>query len=190
VFLSRLWGFVADKWPLLQWPLGLLAVAHLGMAALLPAGRNMLFDLRAGNALGYLTFFAVNDTLGYYATTSHDAFLIYKIYAQDGGVVDGAFPDGGVLPRIRYDRWAVAGNAAVGPYPPLHKVVIQYILDRLASPPVRIELYAAHWGWDRNDLSYPWPGPRLSPALDLSPLGTYDGFTRVWKPAPAEENAR
>jgi len=105
---------------------------------------------------------------------------VYKVYPQAGGVVEGVFPDSDVAPRLRYDRWAVAGDVASGNYPELHALVTRYVVDRLPSAPIRLELFSARWVWNSDELSFPWPGSDPQPALQLDLLGTYNGFTRVW----------
>jgi hypothetical protein len=181
--LRRLEASVEQAWPLVRLPLTLLAVAHLGLVALFPGGQNALFGVTAQDGPAYPSLFQVPDTLGFYTTDGTDGFLVYKIYTQDGGVVDGIFPDTHVAPRLRYDRWATAGNAASGPYPVLQSYVVRYVLKQLPSPPLRMELFSARWSWDRNSLSFPWPGTGPDASLELHRLGNYNGLTRTWEPA-------
>jgi len=89
-----------------------------------------------------------------------------------------------------YDRWATAGNAASGPYPALHAFVARYVLSQLPSPPVRLELFSARWSWDRNSLTFPWPGKGPDTTLELRRLGTYNGLTRTWEPVSKEDKRR
>lgn len=189
-WMGRLEGMLVEAWPLVRFPLTLLAVAHLIGVALLPGGRNALFGLTLHDAPGYLSWFQVPDALGFYTTHGTDAFLVYKIYTQDGGVVDGVFPDTGVAPKLRYDRWATAGDAAAGPHPQLHAFVTRYVLDHLPSPPLRLELYSARWQWDRNSLTFPWPGTGPETELSLRRLGSYNGLTRTWDPVTKEGQSR
>jgi hypothetical protein len=188
--LDRLEHTLARTWPLVRLPLSLLAVAHLALIAAFPGGHNALFGVTARDAPTYPSLFQVPDALGFYATDGRDGFIVYKIYTQDGGTVDGSFPDTAVAPRLRYDRWAAVGNAASGPYPELHDFVIRYILRQLPSPPVRLDLFSAHWSWDRNSLTFPWPGQGPDATLELRPLGSYNGLTRVWEPAAPEGKRR
>ncbi len=127
------------------------------------------------------------DALGFYTVHGTDGFLVYKIFTEDGNVVTGRFPDEAVAPKLRYDRWATAGNHAAGELDELHAYVLAYVLERLPSPPLRMELYSARWGWDRDSLRYPWPGDGPQTALELRLLGNYNGLTRTWEPARTEE---
>ena len=188
--LGRIEQALAQAWPLVRLPLSLLAVAHLAVMALFPGGRNALLGVAVERAPTYASLFQVPDTLGFYTTGGTDGFLVYKIYTQDGGAVDGVFPDTGVAPRLRYDRWATAGNAASGPYPALHAFVARYVLSQLPSPPVRLELFSARWSWDRNSLTFPWPGKGPDTTLELRRLGTYNGLTRTWEPVSKEDKRR
>lgn len=181
--LARLEALLVRAWPLVRLPLTAIVVAHLVGVALYPGGRNGLFGVKAAEEAGYLSWFQVPDTLGFYTTHGTDGFLVYKIYTQDGSVVDGIFPDAGVAPKLRYDRWATAGNAASGPYPELHAYVVRYLLGQLPSPPLRLEVFSARWIWDRNSLSFPWPGQGPDTTLELRLLGNYNGLTRAWEPA-------
>lgn len=186
-FLARLEAALVRAWPLVRVPLSLLAVAHLVLVGLFPGGRNALFGVTDKNGPAYPSLFQVPDTLGFSTADGADGFLVYKIYTQDGGVVNGVFPDTHVAPRLRYNRWARVGNAASGPYPVLHRFVVDYVLRQLPSPPVRVELFAAHWSWDRNSLSFPWPGTGPQTTLHLQHLGDYNGLTRTWEPASGED---
>lgn len=161
----------------------LLAFSHLLLVAVLPGGRNLLFGISIKDAPGYLTLFQPEDAFGFYTTQGKDGFLMYKIYTQNGKMVEGVFPSNKVLPRIRYDRWAVAGDAAARPFPQLHALVIRHILNRLPSPPLRMELFAARWILDRDSLTYPWPGNGPLTSLDKRLIGTYNGLTQAWTPA-------
>jgi len=175
--------------PFVRLPITLLILVHLVLVAAFPGGRNALFGVTAQEGPITASLFQVPDTLGFYTTDGTDGFLVYKIYTQDGTVVNGIFPDTAVAPRLRYDRWAAAGNAGSGPYPALHAYVARYVLGQLPSPPLKLELFAAHWSWDRNSLSFPWPGDGPDTQLELRKLGTYNGLTRSWEPAK-EERAR
>lgn len=181
--LARLESLLARVWPLVRVPLSLLAVAHLVLVAAFPGGRNLLFGITAKEAPAYPSLFQVPDTLGFYTADGADGFIVYKIYTQDGGVVNGVFPDTKVAPRLRYDRWAMVGNAATGPYPALHRFVVDYVLHQLPSPPVRLELFAAHWTWNHNGLTFPLPATGPHTTLHLERLGSYNGLTRTWVPA-------
>src|SRR5579863_1018302 len=152
--------------------LTLLATVHLGAVLLVPGGVNRIFGLRAGSIFAYQTFFPAPDVLGFPALGEREGFLLYKIYGQDGQILDGSFPDPQVRPRVRYDRWAVAGDQATANLPGLHASIIAYLVNQLPEPPLRIEMYAAHWVWDRNKYQYPWRGFNKDTSLDLKLLGT------------------
>lgn len=169
-------------WPWLRLPLSLLALAHVALLVLFPGGVNGLLGVAAEETPAYLSLFRAPDTLGIYAADGVNAFIVYKIYTEGGEVVEGIFPDPDVAPKLRYDRWAAAADAATGPFANLHTFVTGYVLKQLSSPPVRMELYAAKWRWDRNTLHFPWPGPRLQTRLELRLLGNYNGLTRTWEP--------
>ncbi len=47
---------------------------------------------------------------------------------------------------------------------------------------MRLELYSARYRWDRDSLTFPWPGKGPLLALELKRLGVYRGFSRVWTP--------
>lgn len=177
---------LAPAWPWVRVPLSVLALAHIVLVFLLPGGRSELLGVQAQGLPAYLSLFEVGDAEGYYTPGGRDGFLVYRIFTQEDEVVEASFPDTGVLPRLRYERWAAAGHVAAGPHPQLHAAALDYVLDSLPGQPVKLEMYAADWRWDRDELGYPWPGEAL-PEVErrLRPLGTYDGFTRTWQPAGA-----
>ena len=175
---SALWR----NWPYMRVPVTLLALAHLILIALLPGGRNLLFGIDTVKSPGYLSLFQAGDSFGFYTTLGRDGFLIYKIFTQNGKIVEGVFPNNDVLPRLRFDRWAIAGDAAAQSMPGLHAMISRHIIDQLPSPPVRLELYSAHWKLDRDSVVYPWPGKGIQNSLKMNFIGTYDGFTKTWKP--------
>lgn len=174
--LSALWR----NWPYMRVPVTLLALAHLILVALLPGGRNLLFGIEAVESPGYLSLFQAGDSFGFYTTRGQDGFLIYKIFTQSGKIVEGVFPNNDVLPRLRFDRWAVAGDAAARSMPALHAMISRHIIAQLPSPPLRLELYSARWKLDRDSVVYPWPGKEMQNSLNLKLLGTYNGLTRTW----------
>lgn len=179
------------KWRGLIWrwskpALPVLILAHLGLIALFPGGANRLFDVKIGAGPNYLTPFQMIDALGF--EQRRDGFLVYKIYAQSGALVRGVYPDDTVLPRLRQKRWAAAGHAFSGPYPMLHRLVLERLLERLPAPPVRLEIFSARYQWDRDSLTFPWPGKGPRTTLKMTRLGVYTGFSRQWKtdPGPGE----
>lgn len=179
------------KWRGLIWrwskpALPVLILAHLGLIALFPGGANRLFDVKIGAGPKYLTPFQMIDTLGY--EQRGDGFLVYKIYSQSGELVRGVYPVDTVLPRLRQDRWAAAGHVISGPYPILHRLVLERLLERLPAPPVRLEIFSARYHWDRDSLTFPWPGKGPETTLKMTRLGVYTGFSRQWKTetGPAE----
>jgi hypothetical protein len=189
-FLVRLEQALARSLPLLRLPLSVAALAHLVLLALYPAGQNALFGVAEAQGPLHTSLYQAPDALGFYATSGTDEFLLYKIYTQDGGSFEGVFPDSNVAPRLRYDRWAAAGDAFGGPYPPLHDYVARYIVGQLPAPPLRMELFAGRWAWDRNSLTFPWPGSGPDATLELRRLGTYNGLTRGWEPVVPRERRR
>ncbi len=163
--------------------LTVVGVVHLAAVLIVPGGSNRIFDLKAGSVFGYQTYFPAPDVLGFPPVGEREGFLLYKIYAQDGQMLDGSFPDPQVRPRLRYDRWAVAGDLATANLPDLHASILAYLVNQLPEPPLRIEMYAGHWVWDRNRFQFPWRGFNKDSSLDLKLLGTYNGLTKVWIPA-------
>lgn len=163
--------------------LTIVGAVHLGAVLIVPGGSNRVFDLKASSLFAYQTFFPAPDVLGFPAIGEREGFLFYRIFAQDGQMLDGSFPDPQVRPRVRYDRWAVAGDQATENLPGLHASIMAYLVNQLPEPPLRIEMYAAHWVWDRNKFQFPWRGFNKESSLDLKLLGTYNGLTKVWTPA-------
>jgi hypothetical protein len=183
-----LWARLASGMPpgrmeMLGLALTVLGTVHLLAVAFVPGGVNRVFGLKARYVFGYQTYFAVPDTLGFPPVMEQDGFLLYKIYSQNGEMLDGSFPDPQVRPSLRYDRWAAAGNQATANLPDLHASLMAYLVNQLPEPPLRIEMYAARWVWDRNRFQFPWRGFNRETSLDLRLLGTYNGLTRVWTPA-------
>lgn len=165
-------------------PLTLLAVVHLAGVAVFPGGYNTVLDRRAGGLFAYLTYFPAGDVLAFPGAGESRSFLLYKIYAQNGEMLEGAFPDTRVRPRLRYERWAAAGNlAADSNLPDVHAAIVTHLVAQLPEPPLRIEMFSARWVWDRNKFVFPWRGFNRDSALELHLLGTYNGLTRVWRPA-------
>ena len=175
------WGRARMEW--LWLTLTVIGAVHLGAVLVVPGGLNRIFDLKAGSVFAYQTFFPAPDVLGFPPVVEREGFLLYKIYAQDGQMLDGSFPDPQVRPRLRYDRWAVAGHQATANLPDLHASILAYLVNQLPEPPLRIEMYAARWTWDRNRFQFPWRGFNRDSSLDLKLLGTYNGLTKVWSPA-------
>ena len=183
-FRARLTAFRSPRWSELLWfALTLLGVAHLGTVLFVPGGSNQIFGWHARSVFAYQTYLPAPDVLGFPPVVEREGFLLYKIYAQDGQVLDGSFPDPLVRPRIRYDRWAAAGHWATANLPDLHASIMAYLVNRLPEPPLRIEMYSARWVWDRNRFQFPWRGFNRESSLDLKLLGSYNGLTKVWTPA-------
>lgn len=183
-FWAWLGAFRSPRWNELFWfALTLLGVVHLGTVLLVPGGSNQIFGWKARSVFAYQTYFPAPDVLGFPPVMEREGFLLYKIYAQDGQVLDGSFPDPLVRPRIRYDRWAAAGDSATANLPDLHASIMAYLVNQLPEPPLRIEMYSARWVWDRNRFQFPWRGFNKDSSLDLKLLGSYNGLTRVWTPA-------
>lgn len=186
------WGKFASiqppRWMELLWfTLTVVGVVHLGTVLLVPGGVNQIFGWKARSVFAYQTYFPAPDVLGFPDVVEREGFLLYKIYAQNGQMLDGSFPDPLVRPRIRYDRWAAAGNLATANLPDLHASIMAYLVNQLPEPPLRIEMYAARWVWDRNRFRFPWRGFNKESSLDLKLLGFYNGLTNVWTPAGEEQ---
>lgn len=164
-------------------PLTLLAAVHLAGIALFPGGYNPVLNLHSGSVFSYLTYFPSTDTLGFPGAGESRGFLLYKIYAQNGEVLEGTFPDPRVKPNLRYERWAAAGNVSTGELADVHASIMTYLVSQLPEPPLRIEMFAARWVWDHNKFAFPWRGFNRDNALELHLLGVYNGLTRVWRPA-------
>ncbi len=161
-----------------------LGCVHLAAVALLPGGHNRVFDWSAPSPLAYLTLLPAPQALGFPPRAGRGGFLLYKLYAQNGQILDGSFPDARVRPRLRYDRWALAGEIATADVPALHSSIVAYQVSQLPDPPLRVEMYAADWEWDHNKYEFPWRGFNHDSALELRLLGSYNGLTQEWTPAP------
>lgn len=167
--------------------LSLLAVGHLALAGFFPEGRNPLLGMETRSVFSYLKNFPIGDTLGFYKTRGLDGFIVYKIYTQDGRVVEGAFPDQEVSPRLRYDRWALLTHHLGADNPQSHGVFVKYLVERLPSAPVKVELLSAKWDWSRGN-GNPGNNPeKHGGLLVLQNLGTYDGLRKKWNPAGQDE---
>jgi hypothetical protein len=165
-------------------PLTLLALVHLVGVLAFPGGYNPVFDGRASSVFSYLTYFPAADTLGFPGPGESRGFLLYKIFAQNGEVLEGTFPDPRVKPRLRYERWAAAGNQSTpGELADVHASIVAYLVTQLPEPPLRIEMFSARWVWDHNKFTFPWRGFNRDNALELHLLGSYNGLTQVWRPA-------
>jgi len=165
-------------------PLTLLAVVHLLGVTVFPGGYNTIFDTRATVPFNYLTYFPAADVLGFPGNGESRNFLLYKIYAQNGEMLEGTFPDIRVRPMLRYERWAAAGDIASGRnLADVHASIMTYLVTQLPEPPLRIEMFSARWVWDHNKFIFPWRGFNRDNALELHLLGTYNGLTQVWRPA-------
>ena len=156
---------------------------HLAAAALLPGGRNNLFDWKAGPLFAYQTLFSVGDTMGFFQTSGRDGFIIYKVFNQDGGVVEGVFPDSRVAPRLRYDRWAMYGSFASEDNPEIHAAFLKFLVRRLPTPPLKVELHAARWSIAGLNGNRSLGGSPREAVLKLRHLGSFDGVTRSWRRA-------
>jgi hypothetical protein len=161
-----------------------LAALHLIGVGLFPGGTNPVFGWQTESAFSYLTYFARPDAFGLPGPGERENFLVYKIFAQDGTTLEGIFPDSRVRPRLRYERWASAGNLAATDVPELHAAIMSFVVDKLPEPPLRVELFSAHWTWDRNAFKNPWHKFNPGQSLQKRMLGTFNGLTRTWTPTP------
>lgn len=167
----------------LRMALTLVVVAHLSAAALLPAGRNTLFGLEASGLFSYLTLFPVHGSMGFYKTAGKDGFLVYKIYTEQGSVVEGAFPDQQASPRLRYDRLAMLAHHLSEDNPPFHYLFLGYLVNRLPGKPMKLELHSAKWSWNAETRAPANNGGKSSGILVLRKLGSYDGLRKAWSPS-------
>lgn len=187
--LRRFWHWLGEQGPRARLASRLAVTAavsaHLLAAALLPGGRNTLFQIDAPAVLGYLTLAPVGDTMGFFKTAGRDGFVVYRVFTEGGKVVEGAFPDPIVTPRLRYDRWAMFAHYASGDQEMFHSAFVNYLVGRLSVPPLKVEMLAARWAWPggrpRNG-NGTRPGERDEMTLELRSLGTYDGVRREWTP--------
>ncbi len=163
--------------------LTVVVLLHLGFAALFPGGRNGLLKLEAPSLFSYLSIISAGDALGFYKTRGQDSFVVYKIYTQDGRVVEGAFPDQEISPRLRYDRWAILSHHVNAENPAIHEAFLRYLVRRLPSAPVKLELLSAKWDWSRGNGSADFDPKKHGGLLVLRKLGTYDGLRNRWTPA-------
>ncbi|MDH5752090.1 MAG: hypothetical protein OEZ59_06690 [Deltaproteobacteria bacterium] len=183
---NRLRLFIALKWVYLSLPLTVLGVVHIMLCALYPGGQNRLLATSKQDTPGYLSWFGVTDVFGLDPITHGELHYLYRIYTQDGGQVSGSFPNTTVKPRLRHDRWQMAGSAMADSLETDHGQMLEFILEQFPAPPVKIELFTVRWQWDRNVFRFPWPGEWPRMIQDLKLLGTYDGITRSWRPVTAE----
>lgn len=165
--------------------LTLLVVAHLVGAALLPGGKNGLFGWSAPAPYRYLTLAPVGDTMGFFKTFGRDGFLVYRIFTEEGKVVEGTFPDTTLTPRLRYDRWAVFSNAASQHRPRVQAAFAAFLVSRLPAPPLKVEMLAARWTGTNGNGAFSTQEPDVR--LVLTKLGTYDGLRRAWLPNEKRE---
>ena len=160
-----------------------IVVAHLTAVLLFPRGQNDLFDTAAPLPFSYLTLLPVEGTLGFYKTAGKDGFLVYKIYTEQGGLVEGAFPDQQATPRLRYDRLAMLAHHMSEDNPPFHYLFLSYLVDRLPGTPLKLELHSAKWAWEGATPRVNANGGKNSGILVLRNLGSYDGLRKSWTPA-------
>lgn len=168
--------------------LTLAAVIHLAASGLLPAGRNAMLGLEASGAFSYLTLFPVQGTMGFYKTVGKDGFLVYKIYTDQGSVVEGAFPDQRAKPRLRYDRLAMLAHHMSENNPPFHYLFLGYLVERLPGKPLKLELHSAKWAWGGRAQNSANNGGKNSGILVLRKLGRYDGLRKAWTPTETRKS--
>ena len=167
--------------------LTVIVVGHLALAALLPGGSNGLLGLQATSGLEYLSLFPAEGTMGFYKTNGKDGFVVYRIFTEQGTVVEGAFPDMQVTPRLRYDRWAMLGHHLSTDNPRFHYVFMNYLVERLPGAPLKLEMLSAKWAWRNYDGAPALDGGENGGKLVLRKLGSYDGVRKNWEPARGKE---
>jgi hypothetical protein len=161
--------------------LTLLAVAHLALVFLLPGGRNTFLALEARDRLPHLTFWRVGGAFGFPDFPRKDGFIRYAIYAQNGSVQQGSFPNPDIRPDLRYTRWAAAGRLVSGDRPDMHAKLLLYLLEHLPSPPLKVELFAGDWVLEAPPITD-------GAAVRVRRLGTHDGLSQAWKPVSRAGN--
>jgi hypothetical protein len=156
--------------------LTLVAVAHLGLVFLLPGGRNAFLALDVRSHLPHLTFWRPASAFGFPGASAADGFVRYAVFAQNGTVQEGSFPNPHIQPNLRFSRWAAAGNMVSEDRPDMHAKLLHYLLEHLPSPPLKVDLFAGNW-----QLEPPSPGSDGASAR-VRKLGTHDGLTQSWQP--------
>jgi hypothetical protein len=162
--------------------LTLIAVVHLGLVFLLPGGRNAFLALDVRGHLPYLTFWRLPGAFGFPGSSGPDGFVRYAIFAQNGTVQEGSFPNPRIQPDLRFSRWAAAGNMVSEDRPDMHAKLLRYLLEHLSSPPLKVDLFAGNW-----ELEAPAEGVDGASAR-VRKLGTHDGLTQTWKPTSRNGN--
>ena len=168
--------------PIWRGVLILLALVHLGVVAVYPGGKNAVTGAAAPPLFSYLTPADVGDASGFYKPFARDHFFFYRIFPATGEPVEGSFPDLSVTPRLRYERWAFFAHHAVQGQNEFQGKFLEYLTDRLSSPPLRLELFSARWHVPSS------PGFRLPqgavPSVwrEVHKLGEFDGLRQEWAP--------
>jgi hypothetical protein len=162
--------------------LTLIAVVQLGLVFLLPGGRNAFLSLDLRTHLPHLTFLRSSNAFGFPGSAGPDGFVRYAIFAQNGTLQEGSFPNPRIQPDLRFSRWAAAGNMVSGDRPDMHAKVLRYLLEHLPSPPLKVDLFAGNW-----QLDAPAAGADGASAR-VRKLGTHDGLTQSWKPLARNGN--
>ena len=193
--LRRFLGMLQERMPAgvlaLQLLLTGLAIGHLALVFLFPAGRNGFLDIDLRSALPHLTLWRPSDAFGFGAEDGPRGFIRYAVFAQNGQVQEGVFPNPQVRPNLRYSRWAAAGDAISGNQPVLHAALLHYLLSNIGSSPIRVDLFAGEW--EPDGPGAPAGDGRVTPArlserARVWKLGTHDGLTESWKPATRNSN--
>ena len=180
---TRMLGLLIwENLPWLRLPLSVLAVVHLVLVVLIPTGQNALLGLEGRGPLGYFSLFQVEDATGFALGNRHERFFLYRIYTQGGEVVEDHFPNFNVTPRLRLERWIHAIDRVSGPRPEMHQRMLRYILEELPAAPMRLDLFAARWRTQLQPMDRVQPSTLPPADLELTPLGSYDGLSRTWKP--------
>lgn len=184
----RLRKWLVERVPLmlfaLRFAVTIAIVLHLAMALVAPGGYVPISGTRAPGAFAYLTWLTGGNAVGFPEDATRHRFLFFKIFGQDGAVVEGSLPDHGAYNLIRYDRWSRVGGVVSGDNPILHRNMLLFLLERLPSPPLRIELYAGIWA--PGDVKLPAVAAdkrERERSIAVHLLGTYDGLHRSWTPA-------
>ena len=168
--------------PVWRWLLILLTVTHLVSVALYPGGKNEFLDSDPPDALAAFALPDVGDASGFYKPFGQDRFFYYRIHPAVGDPVEGSFPDLFISPRLRYDRWALLSNYAVSKPTAFQQVFLEYLNQKLTTPPLRIELFAARWHVPASP-DYKTPQGNLPIVWrEVEKLCEFDGIRQVWEP--------
>ncbi len=187
--VGKLWGKYRAYFTL---PLTFLAAGHVLLGFVLPAGQNRVLGIPPQPWLGYLPYLHTTDSFGLQAwQRESEDFLAFKIYRQDKSVVTGEFPGKNVTPFLRLQRWRQSSFLVTAPQQQhAQQALVKHLALQLPRQPLRIELFSAHWRWERNTLLRI---PTTPPVLEMyrQKVGHFDPLTQLWTPyTPRQKPAK